>query len=38
MLVLDDLLNDPHPDGISKVALDFFPYDEGTIGADLREF
>ena len=38
LLVLDDLLNDPHPDGVSTVELDFFPYDEGTVGATRGEF
>ena len=38
LLVLDDLLVDPHPDGISKVSLDFFPYESGTIGFSGGEF
>lgn len=36
--VLEDLMVDPYPDGVSKVALDFFPYNAGTIGASVGEF
>ena len=35
---LDDLLRDPYPDGVSKVALDFYPYSPETFGASIGEF
>ena len=35
---LDSPLKNPNPDGISKVTLDFFPYDTGVIGASVGEF
>ena len=35
---LDDLCQDPHPDGVSKVPLDFFPYSPGTLGFTSGEF
>ena len=35
---LDVLLANPHPDGASKVSLDFYPYPPGVIGATSGEF
>ena len=36
--VLDSLLSNPHPDGVSKVLLDFFPYPPETFGFTGGEF
>ncbi len=35
---LNVLCSDPYPDGISKVALSFFPYQPGAIGFAYGEF
>lgn len=35
---LDRLLNDPHPDGASKIPLDYYPYCPGTVGYTGGEF
>ena len=35
---LDVLSSEPHPDGVSKVLLDYFPYQRGTFGAECGEF
>ena len=35
---LDVLLQDPYPDGVSKVLLTFFPYRPGTLGFAHGDF
>ncbi len=37
-IALDSLLEDPAPDGVSKVILDYFPYAPETIGTIIGEF
>ena len=36
--VLDSLLSDPHPDGASKVPLNYYPYNPGTVGYTGGQF
>ena len=36
--LLDVLCSDPYPDGVSKIALDDFPYQPGTIGFAYGDF
>ena len=35
---LDILVANPHPDGVSKITLNGFPYQPGTIGATCGDF
>lgn len=35
---LDVLLQDPYPDGVSKILLAFFPYRSGTVGFAHGDF